>query len=161
MNASAAFAMPDFWIAGAHLARVTSVQDHLGLSRVEVAMLGPDPDGQAPLWARVAVPFAGDNRGAFLIPDVGDEVLIVFLGSDPRHPVVVGGLWNGETSVPEEIGGDHIDRWTITGKAGTRIAILEPSSGQESVEIETPGGVTAVLTDEVEARSRFKRPEAR
>jgi uncharacterized protein involved in type VI secretion and phage assembly len=147
MRPTGPFATPAFWTAAAHLARVVSVQDPLGLSRVQVTLPGADADAEAPLWARVAVPFAGDNRGAYLIPDVGDEVLVLFVGNDPRHPVVVGSLWNGATGVPEQSGGDRIDRWTITGKAGTRVAIVEAESGQEMVEIETPGGVTATLTD--------------
>ncbi len=141
------FAVPGWWMAGAHLAKVVSVQDPANLSRVQVTLLGADADGEAPIWARVAVPFAGDNRGAFLIPDVGDEVLVLFAGNDARHPIVVGALWNGSTAVPETIGGDRIDRWTITGKAGTRIAIVEAGSGQETVEIETPAGAKATLTD--------------
>ncbi len=144
---SGPFATPGAWLAGAHLAKVVSVQDPQSLSRVQVTLLGPDADGEAPLWARVAVAFAGDNRGAFLIPDVGDEVLVLFAGNDVRHPIVVGALWNGSTAVPEQIGGDRVDRWTITGKAGTRIAIVEEGSSQEKVEIETPGGATATLTD--------------
>jgi uncharacterized protein involved in type VI secretion and phage assembly len=147
MRPAGPFATPGAWLAGAHLAKVVSVQDPQSLSRVQVTLFGPDADGEAPIWARVAVPFAGDNRGAFLIPDVGDEVLVVFAGNDVRHPVVVGALWNGATSVPEQIGGDRIDRWTITGKAGTRIAIVESGGGQEKVEIETPNGAKATLTD--------------
>lgn len=147
MKPAGPFATPAFWMAGAHLGKVVSVQDPLNLSRVQITLPGPDAEGEAPLWARVAVPFAGDNRGAFLIPDVGDEVLVLFIGNDPRHPVVVGGLWNGATAVPEELGGDRVDRWSFTGKAGTRIAIVEEGSGQEKVEIETPGGVSATLTD--------------
>jgi uncharacterized protein involved in type VI secretion and phage assembly len=142
------FAAPGHWLAGAHLATVVSVQDPQSLSRVQVTLLGPDADGEAPIWARVAVPFAGDNRGAFLIPDVGDEVLVLFAGNDVRHPIVVGALWNGRTAVPEQVGGDRVDRWTITGKAGTRIAIVEQSSGQPTVEIETPAGAKATLTDD-------------
>jgi uncharacterized protein involved in type VI secretion and phage assembly len=141
------FATPPFWRLGAHLAKVVSVKDPQNLSRVQVKVLASDADGEAPLWARVAVPFAGDNRGAFLIPDVDDEVLILFIGNDPRSPVVVGGLWNGATSVPEQLGGDRVDRWTFTGKAGTRLAIVEENSGQEKVEIETPAGVKVTLTD--------------
>jgi uncharacterized protein involved in type VI secretion and phage assembly len=149
MTAIGPFATPAHWLGGAHLARVTSVKDPDKKARVQVQMMGPDADRHALLWARVAVPFAGDNRGAFLIPDVGDEVVVLFIGNDPRFPVVVGALWNGGTEVPEEIGGDgdRIDRWTITGKAGTRIAIVEAATGQEKVEIETPNGVKATLTD--------------
>ncbi len=138
---------PRWWLYGAHIGTVISVVDPDSRSRVQVQIMGGDADGSALLWARVAVPFAGDNRGAFLIPDVGDEVLVVFIGGDPRFPVVAGALWNGQTSVPESIGGNRIDRWTLTGKNGTRIAIVESASGQEKVEMETPNGVKATLTD--------------
>jgi uncharacterized protein involved in type VI secretion and phage assembly len=142
------FATPVGWWSGAQLARVVSVQDPQSLSRVQVQLLGPDADDEAPIWARVAVPFAGDNHGAFLIPDVDQEVLVLLVGGDARAAVVVGALWNGATGIPETIGGQNVDRWTLTGKNGTRIAIVEASSGQEKVEIETPAGVKATLTDE-------------
>jgi uncharacterized protein involved in type VI secretion and phage assembly len=141
-------ATPVAWWSGAHLAKVVSVQDPQNLSRVQVQLLGPDADNEAPIWARVAVPFAGDNFGAFLIPDVDQEVLVLLVAGDARAAVVVGALWNGGTGIPETIGGQNVDRWTLTGKNGTRIAIVEAGSGQEKVEIETPAGVKATLTDE-------------
>jgi phage baseplate assembly protein gpV len=103
-------------------------------------------EGQdAPVWARVAVPFAGAERGAFFIPDVGDEVLVGFVQGDPRQPVVVGSLWNGRDAPPEQLPGDGVDRWSITGKDGTRIAIVEES--QPTIVLETPGGAVAEITD--------------
>ena len=141
-------AVPAAWWSGAHLAKVVSVQDPQSLSRVQVQLLGPDADNEAPIWARVAVPFAGDNFGAFLIPDVDQEVLVLLVAGDARAAVVVGALWNGATGIPETIGGSNVDRWSFTGKNGTRIAIVEEASGQEKVEIETPAGVRATLTDE-------------
>jgi uncharacterized protein involved in type VI secretion and phage assembly len=131
----------------AYLATVVSVADPEKLARVQVRMLAVDgPEGHdAPVWARVAVPFAGPDRGAFLIPDVGDEVLVTFVNGDPRMPVVVGGLWSGSAKPPETIG-DRVDRWTFTGKAGTRIAIVEENQ-QPVIELETPGGVSATLQD--------------
>lgn len=143
-------AVPLAWWSGAHLAKVVSVQDPQNLSRVQVQLLGPDADNEAPIWARVAVPFAGDNFGAFLIPDVDQEVLVLLVAGDARAAVVVGALWNGATGIPETLGGSGgaVDRWSFTGKNGTRIAIVEEQSGQEKVEIETPAGVKATLTDE-------------
>lgn len=131
----------------AYLATVVNVADPEKLARVQVRMLAVDgPEGHdAPVWARVAVPFAGADRGAFLIPDVGDEVLVTFVNADPRMPVVVGGLWSGNAEPPETIG-DRVDRWTFTGKAGTRIAIVEENQ-QPVIELETPGGVSATLQD--------------
>jgi phage baseplate assembly protein gpV len=139
------FAIPAPWLFGAQLGVVTSVKDPENLARVQVRLLAADADGAAEMWARVAVPFAGDNRGAFSIPDVGDEVLVVFVAGDARAPIVIGGLWNGTQSPPEALPGDRVDRWTLTGKAGTHIAIIE--RGAPKIELETPGGVKGTLTD--------------
>jgi uncharacterized protein involved in type VI secretion and phage assembly len=139
-----------------HLAQVTDIQDPDSIARVKVKLLTVDGDGQAEIWARVSVPFAGDSRGALFIPDVGDEVLVAFLGGDPRFPIVLGGLWNGGASPPEQFGGDRVDRWTITGKAGTRIAIVEESSGSAKIEFKTPNGVKGTLTDESGGSIKFE-----
>lgn len=141
------FARPMQWQSGAQIGIVVSVVDPEGRSRVQVYVPSVDGAQAAPNWARVAVPFAGDNYGAFLIPNVGDEVIVVYIGGDVSYPVVVGTLWNGATKLPEAIGGDRIDRWTLTGKNGTRIAIVEQAQGQEKIEIETPLGQKATLTD--------------
>ena len=134
---------------GSYLAEVISVQDPENLSRVQVRLYSFDQvgDQDAPVWARVAVPFAGNNRGAFLIPDVGDEVLVVFTNGDTRFPVVIGSLWNGATDVPDQLSGESVNRWSLKGKEGTRIAIEEESASTAKVLIETPNGVTGELTD--------------
>ena len=142
------FALLDSWRAGVHLAIVRSVEDPLHKGRVQVRIPAIDPDGTADIWARVALPYAGDNFGAFLIPDVGSEVLVAFLTGDLCWPVVIGNLWNGSTSLPESLPGKSVDRWTFTGKNGTRIAIVEENKGAEKVEIQLPSGaVFATLTD--------------
>jgi uncharacterized protein involved in type VI secretion and phage assembly len=142
--------LPGTFLA-AYLGTVVDVKDPAHLSRVQVRLLSCDGvnDQDGPVWARVAVPFAGDRRGAFLLPDYGDEVLVVFAHGDPRYPVVVGGLWNGAAKPPESLGGDgsRVDRWTLVGKAGTRIAIVEESSGNPTIAFSTPSGVTGTLTD--------------
>jgi uncharacterized protein involved in type VI secretion and phage assembly len=135
---------------GAFLARVISVQDPNHMNRIQVRVYNMDGinDQNGPVWARVAVPFAGDNRGAFFIPDVGDEVLVMFLSGDSRFPVVLGGLWNGHDTAPDQFGGSgtSVDRWTITGKAGTKIAIIEDSTGP-TIQFTTPGQLTGKMTD--------------
>lgn len=142
------FAVADWWQAGVHLGIVTSVRDPDSKGRVQVKIPAIDPNGEAKIWARVAVPYAGNNFGAFLIPDVGSEVLLAFVAGDPGSPVVIGNLWNGSTGLPERLPADSVDRWTLSGKNGTRIAITEQSQGQEKVEIQLPSGaVAATLTD--------------
>lgn len=160
MYATSPFDIPVEALNSTCLAEVVSVQDPDNLSRVQVRLFNFDgvDDQDAAIWARVAVPVAGNNRGTFMLPDVGDEVLVSFINHDPRLPVVVGGLWNGEAAPPETLGGsgDSIDRWTIVGKAGTRIAIVEESGGQAKIAFQTPGGVTGELTDSGGGKIEFK-----
>jgi uncharacterized protein involved in type VI secretion and phage assembly len=135
---------------GTYLAQVVSVRDPGNQGRVQVRLLNFEatPNHDAAVWARVAVPFAGVNRGAFLIPDVDDEVLVCFVNGDSRFPIVVGGLWNGRDTPPEQIPGANVDRWTLVGKAGTRIAIVEENPSTAKISFTTPGGVSGTLTDE-------------
>ena len=134
------------------LATVVSVQDPQSRNRVQLRLYNADgiADQDGPIWARVAVPFAGGNRGAFFIPDVGDEVVVAFLAGDPRGAIVLGSLWNGQDTAPDTIGGSgqSVDRWTITGKAGTAIAIVEQPASSATITFSTPGGLTGTLTDQ-------------
>jgi len=134
-----------------HLAKVTSVNDPDGLNRVEIRLLSHSGSAQqdGTLWARVAVPCAGSGKGAFLIPDVDDEVVVSFINGDSRYPVVLGSLWNGNDPAPETLGGsgNGVDRWTLVGKAGTRIAIEEESAATATIKFTTPNGVSGELTD--------------
>jgi uncharacterized protein involved in type VI secretion and phage assembly len=134
---------------GCYLARVVSLDDPERLARVQVMLLSfADQQDHAEIWARVAVPCAGANRGTFLLPDVNDEVLVSFINGDARLPVVVGGLWNGGAEPPEQVGaGGHLDRWTLVGREGTRIAIVEERNGQPTISLSTPGGVRFEITD--------------
>jgi uncharacterized protein involved in type VI secretion and phage assembly len=146
--AASRFAQADYWRMGVHIGVVRSVDDPQNQGRVQVQIPAIDPDRLGMVWARVAVAFAGDNYGAFLIPDVDSEVLVAFTAGDTGWPVVIGNLWNGATGLPEALPANVVDRWTLTGKAGTRIAIVEQASGQEKVEITTPNSATVTISEE-------------
>jgi len=133
---------------GGYLATVESLNDPDSRSRVQVRILSFDgvEGHDGPIWARVACPFAGDNRGAFLLPDVGDEVFVIFVNGDPRMPIVVGGLWNGSASPPETISGGRNRRKVIRSKNGVKLT-LDDQDGQEQFIVETPGGQKITLKD--------------
>jgi uncharacterized protein involved in type VI secretion and phage assembly len=145
---------------GIYLAKVVSVKDDQNLARVQVRLFGFDGvDGQdAAIWARVAVPFAGSNMGAFFLPGRDDEVAVQFVNGDPRLPIVIGSLWNGNQQPPEQLGGsgEDVDRWSFKGKNGSRIAIVEEQEGQATVTLETPGEVSAVLKEESGGKIEIK-----
>ncbi|NBF11761.1 type VI secretion system tip protein VgrG [Pseudomonas sp. Fl4BN1] len=51
-------------------------------------------------WVRVATSWAGEGFGHVVIPRIGMEVLVSFIGGDPEHPVVTGCVPNQHTPVP-------------------------------------------------------------
>ena len=148
MNRPVVFDRPAGWRSAAHLAQVVSLDDPESLNRVQVRLIAyAGIDGQdLPLWARVVCPFAGDDRGAFFMPDLGDEVLVVFVQGDPRYPLVLGGLWSGANAAPASIGGSGNVVKRVRSKNGIQIT-LEDRKGQETLTLETPGGQTVTLRD--------------
>jgi uncharacterized protein involved in type VI secretion and phage assembly len=131
------------------LAKVTSLDDPERRNRVQLRLLAFDDVSQqdAPMWARVVAPFAGDDRGTFFLPDVGDEVLVVFAQGDPRHPLVVGGLWNGSAAAPADIESGGQNRYKRIKSKNGIVVTLDDKSGQETLQLETPGGCKLTLKD--------------
>jgi Rhs element Vgr protein len=77
---------------GLHIGVVRQLEgDPEGNERILVQLPVNLPDGEG-LWARLATPEAGGERGFDFRPEIGDEVVVGFFESDPRHPVVLGAL---------------------------------------------------------------------
>jgi phage protein D/phage baseplate assembly protein gpV len=93
-------AAPDAMTAGLVPAVVSDVRDPLKLGRVKLTMPWLSSDFTSG-WARVVQVGAGNARGALVLPEVGDEVLVGFAGGDPDAPYVLGGLHNGQDAVPK------------------------------------------------------------
>lgn len=148
MKRDAVFDRPALLMTSAQLARVVSIDDPDRRNRVQIRLIAFDSvtSQDLPLWARVVAPFAGDDRGAFWMPDVDDEVLVVFAGGDPRFPLVLGGLWNGNAASPAELGSDGNRYKRLRSKNGITVT-LDDQQGQETLTLETPGGQRLTLQD--------------
>jgi len=125
---------------GAYPAKVTDIKDPDSQGRVKVQLPWiPDNSGAGyEVWARLAVPMAGNNRGTWFIPDVGDEVLLAFEAGDPRRPCVIGALWNGSDAPPEQMdGAGNNYKKSIVSRRNIRIT-LDDTDGQETLTLKTP-----------------------
>jgi len=114
-------------------ATVTDVADPDRLGRVKLKLHAFDDDAGDHGWARVVQPIAGDGYGAFLVPNVDDEVLVGFVGDDARQMLVLGSLWHGGAAPPDDAAGStaggETTVWQIAARAGSRVHIEEQSGG--------------------------------
>ncbi len=108
--------------------------DEMELGRVQVELPFLDSSDPSP-WARVAVPMAGSSSGTYLIPNVGDEVLVAFEQGDVNAPYVLGCLWN--TKAPPPVPSPAEQVWLIKTPAGNTIRIAEKPA---AITIETANG---------------------
>jgi phage baseplate assembly protein V len=153
-------------IFGVAPAQVVNNIDETNMGRVQVRL--PWMPGFEP-WARVSALMAGDSRGTYFIPQVGDEVLVAFNQGDVREPFVVGSLWNGQDSPPAQDTSDPVNTRMIRTPTGHEIAFDEvmgsisiTSADQQKITIDpdkvevTTAEGTAVLTLETAGNVSLK-----
>ncbi len=134
---------------GVYPALVSDLKDPDGQGRVKVTLPWTPDTGsdRYEAWARIATLMGGSNRGSWFIPDVDDEVLVVFESGDPRRPYVVGGLWNGQDTPPDSMdGAGNNYRKVLRSRNGVKLT-LDDTDGQEKFIVETPAGQKITLKD--------------
>ena len=89
----------DGFLIGLAVGVVTDNKDPDRLARVRVR-LPWHTDSDTSFWARSAMPLAGNDRGTYFLPEIGDEVLVGAEDGDPSHLYVLGMLWNGKQAPP-------------------------------------------------------------
>jgi uncharacterized protein involved in type VI secretion and phage assembly len=149
MKRDSIFSAPQAWMQAGFLGRVVSLDDPDGRNRVQVKLLAFDAVAQqdSTMWARVVAPFAGSDRGMFSLPDVDDEVFVVFVQGDPRQAVVLGGLWNGAAAAPASTQSGGVNRYKRIKSKNGIVITLDDQQGQETLAMETPGGQKVTLKD--------------
>ena len=109
-------------------------------------------------WARTVQPGAGKNRGAMVLPEVGDEVLVIFEQGDIRRPYVLGGLYNGvdtpPTGGPTLIDGSSgaINRRSMVSRRGHRIDLIDEDGRTEGITLSSTGDKLQLKMDSVDTK---------
>lgn len=100
-----------------------------------------------PVWARLASPDAGKERGFFFRPEAGDEVVVGFFNDDPGQPVILGEMYGSKNTPPKKfatLSDKNLNKGIVT-KTGTTISFLDDE--KSAVFIETPGKNKILLDD--------------
>ena len=137
-------------IPGVVNAIVTDVRDPLNAARVRLKFPWLSEDYVSD-WCRVMQLGAGGNgRGAIVVPEVNDEVLVSFEQGDVRRPFVIGGLYNGVDPPRSEAMSDLVDGATggivarhFFSRNGHTLSFVD-KDGSEGILLQT-GDESAVL----------------
>ena len=129
-------------VSGLVTAVVSDIDDPLKECRIKIRI--PVWDNQEEgIWARYLSTDAGTNRGMIFMPEVGDEVLVGFLNDDPRHPVVLGGLYSAHHSPPFATDADNKEKGWVT-RSGIKMILNDED---KSLHISTPGGHSIYINE--------------
>lgn len=111
---------------------VKDVNDPTQRGRVQVEFPWMGGRNQA-YWAPIAAPMAGNERGAYFMPEVGDEVLVACEHGDINHIFVIGFTWNGVDAPPTRDVRERMIR-SVNGHA-IRMLDSTPNSGDNGALI--------------------------
>ena len=134
---------------GLILAEVTDLKDPDKLGRIKCRILTEDKKNELD-WCYVMTPLAGKQNGIQFMPDVGDLVVLGFIGGDRQRPLVLGCLWNKKIPMPYPLKDGKNFSFTIKTPAGAEI-LLDGEKGKEKITIQTPAGTKVELDDDKKA----------
>ena len=95
-------------------------------------------------WARCLTPYAGKGFGMYALPEVGSTVAVGFLGENGSRPIVLGGIWQGQTQLPENTANEKNTVKQVITKQKNLIKISD-EEGKEGIELSTPAGQKITL----------------
>ena len=129
-------------LGGLQTGIITDIIDADGDFRIKLRlpMVSNQEDG---VFARLATLDAGNNRGTFFMPEVGDEVVVGFMNNNPAQPVILGMLHSSKNAAPLQPESAN-DKKGYVSRSEIKILI---DDGEKSITIQTPGGHIFVMND--------------
>ena len=132
---------------GVYPAVVTDLVDPDRLGRIEVRFpwLGSDGDRDVRAWATLCTPYADDQQGLEILPEVDSQVVVAFEAGNLRRPYIVGAAWNGTARLPQDAEQSN-DLRLLRSRANSRLEFDDAASGPK-VRVTTNSGHQVVLDD--------------
>ena len=130
-------------VSDPQVALVKEVDDPDKLGRVRVQFLWQRGGPELTPWIRVLSGHANSKGGSYLIPEVGDEVLVDFEFNEPEQPFVAGSLYTGSGKPDAAWADAYNDVKAFRTKGGNEVVITD-MVGKESVTVRNKDGKNEV-----------------
>lgn len=96
-------------------------------------------------WATLLTPYADDDQGFEMLPEVGSQVVVGFEAGDPSRPYIVGACWNGQRALPEPAQtANHLR--SLKTRAGSLLQ-FDDTQGAAKVTVSMQSGHRILLDD--------------
>jgi uncharacterized protein involved in type VI secretion and phage assembly len=130
---------------GVYPAIVTDLVDADRLGRIEVRFpwLGAQGDRDMRFWATLCTPYADNEQGFAILPEVGSQVVVAFEAGDLRRPYIVGAAWNGQARLPHDP--ERANNIRLLRTRGDSRLEFDDTGGAEKVSVTTRSGHQVVL----------------
>ncbi|WP_207515220.1 type VI secretion system Vgr family protein [Longitalea luteola] len=102
--------------------------DKEGFGRITVRFHWMEGTAKTP-WLRVVSPYAGKGNGLYIMPEIGDEVMVAFAGGHATQPYVIGAVYNGRAK-------------TAFGNEGNDVKAMQSRSGSQLLMNDDQGSIT-------------------
>lgn len=131
---------------GLYPALVSDLVDPEAKGRIKVRLPSFGAAGEAvTAWATLLTPYADDDQGFEVLPEVDSQVVVAFEAGDPSRPYIVGACWNGRRALPEPAQSANNLR-TLKTRAGS-VLQFDDTSGTAKVTLSMASGHKVVLDD--------------
>ncbi len=121
--------------------------EHPGMVEIELVMGEKENNNIG--WVPVAASYAGNEFGAYALPEIGSYVLLAFDLGRLESPYVIGCFWNQTTVLPKETANEKNTTKTFLTKGGNRILVSD-EEGKERIALLTKGELSVLLEDETQ-----------
>lgn len=100
-------------------------------------------------WVRLISPYAGKDYGTYVVPEIGEVVLIGFIGGSLKRPFLLASLYPSGADIVNNNFNDKNYMKRITTKGGTDI-LINDEDGKQKITVTTKKGSLIEIDDEKE-----------
>jgi len=122
-------------------------KDPEGLKRLKVQFTWQKSSGEVTPWIRMVTPHAGNEKGFYFVPEIGEEVMIDFEGGNAEKPFIIGTRFNSQQKSSFYDKDNNIK--AIQSRSGHLIK-LDDKNGNETITITDKKGNQILIDTENE-----------
>lgn len=142
--------MGDERIFGVMVCQVVKNYDQEKQGFIQVNITTRDYQESRLVWARLAFPYGGDKWGDYFVPEIGDQVLVVFEQGNIMRPYVIGSVPKTNSGFVKKAFDEKNQFKKITTRNGNTIEIVDNKEGdgeQDRITITTSKDSHKIVLD--------------